>query len=301
MGLWIAIFCLFCGFFLQFLPGFPAKKLAQLGKFYLIYLVLPAMALVHIPPLKLSWNLALAPSSAWLSFLLSWVILGFLGKKYAWKTSLTGCLILVCGLANTSFLGFPIVELLYGKEGLPTAFLIDQGGSFLIVSTVAVLVGSSYGKGEASALGILTNMIQFPPFIFLLLGLLMSYLELSLPNSLVPWLELLGSSIAAVGLGVIGLSITMDTHWIQSKYLWAGLGYRLILTPALIWTVFAAIMPTTSLEFKVIVLENGMAPMITASLLAMEFDLEPRLAALFAGLGIPLSALSLWAWYVGMG
>lgn len=301
MGLWIAIFCLFCGFFLQFLPGFPAKKLAQLGKFYLIYLVLPALALVHIPPLKLSWDLALAPSSAWLSFLLSWAILGFLGKKYEWKNSLTGCLILVCGLANTSFLGFPIVELLYGKEGLPTAFLIDQGGSFLIVSTLAVVVGSSYGKGEATALGILTKMIQFPPFIFLLLGLLMSYLELSLPNSLLPWLELLGSSIAPVGLGVIGLSITLDAHWIQSKYLWAGLAYRLILTPALIWIVYSTMMPTTSLEFKVIVLENGMAPMITASLVAIEFELEPRLAALFAGLGIPLSALSLWAWYVGLG
>lgn len=301
MGLWIAIFCLFCGFFLQFLPGFPAKKLAHLGKFYLIYLVLPALALVHIPPLKLSWDLALAPSSAWLSFLLSWAILGFLGKKYGWKNSLTGCLILVCGLANTSFLGFPIVELAYGKEGLPIALLIDQGGSFLIVSTLAVVVGSRYGKGEASVLGILTKMIQFPPFIFLLLALLMSFLELSLPNSLFPWLEWLGNSIAAVGLGVIGLSITLDAHWIQSKYLWAGLGYRLILTPALIWIVFATIMPTTSLEFKVIVLENGMAPMITASLVAMEFELEPRLAALFSGLGIPLSALSIWAWYVVLG
>lgn len=301
MGLWIAIFCLFCGFLLQFIPGFPAKKLAQFGKFFLIYVVLPALALVHIPPLKLSWDLALAPSSAWLSFLLSWAVLGFLGKKYEWKNSLTGCLILVCGLANTSFMGFPIVELLYGKEGLPTALLIDQGGSFLIVSTLAVVVGTSYGKGEASALGILTKMIQFPPFIFLLLGLLMSYLQLSLPNSLLPWLELLGSSIAPVGLGVIGLSITLDAHWIQSKYLWAGLGYRLILTPALIWIVYSTIMPTTSLEFKVIVLENGMAPMITSSLVAMEFDLEPRLAALFAGLGIPLSALSLWALYVGLG
>ena len=224
MGLWIAIFSLFCGFLLQFIPVFPAKKLANLGKIYLIYLVLPALALVHIPPLTLSWDLALAPASAWFSFFLSWGIFGFLGKKYQWKNSLTGCLILVCGLGNTSFLGFPVLELLYGKESLATAFLIDQGGSFLIVSTLAVVVGSSYGQGKSSPLAILIKMIQFPPFIFLLIGLLMSYLELSLSETLVPWMQVLGSSMAPVALGVIGLSITLDAQWIQSKYLWGWIG-----------------------------------------------------------------------------
>jgi malate permease and related proteins len=301
MGLWIAIFSLFCGFFLQFLPSFPKEKIMEFGKFYLIYLVLPALALLHIPPLDLSWNLGFAPVAAWLSFLLSWCIFGFLGKKYQWSSCLTGCLILVCGLANTSFLGFPIVALLYGKEALATAFLIDQAGSFLIVSTLGVYVGSKYGQGNPSALGTLVKMLKFPPFIFLVLGLLMSLLQLSLPDMLLPVLNVISSSMAPVALGVIGLSITFDKKWIQSKYLWLGLGYRLLLAPAFIWALYAFFMPTSSLVFKVTVLESGMAPMITGSLLAMEFELQPKLAALLAGLGIPLSAITLLIWHFLLG
>jgi predicted permease len=40
---------------------------------------------------------------------------------------LIGCLILTAGLGNTSF-GFPIIEALYGEEGLKTAILVDQPG-----------------------------------------------------------------------------------------------------------------------------------------------------------------------------
>ncbi|MDA1268558.1 MAG: hypothetical protein O2829_05645 [Bacteroidetes bacterium] len=125
---------------------------------------------------------------------------------------MTGCLILVSGLANTSFLGFPIVELIYGKEALAIAFLIDQGGSFLIVSTLGVCIGTKYGHGNPTGLGALIKMIQFPPFIFLVIGLLMSSLQLTLPGMLFPWLQMFSSTMAPVALGVIGLSITFDKN-----------------------------------------------------------------------------------------
>jgi predicted permease len=49
---------------------------------------------------------------------------------------LTGCLILTAGLGNTSFLGFPIIEALYGQEGMKTAILVDQPGTFVVLSTL---------------------------------------------------------------------------------------------------------------------------------------------------------------------
>ncbi len=297
MGLWIAIFSLFGGVALQFLPGFPKEKVAHLGKTYLIYLVLPALALIHIPPLQLTWALLLAPSSAWFTFLLSWGIFAFLGTKLGWEKHLTGCLILVAGLANTSFLGFPIVELLYGKAGLPSAFLIDQGGSFLLVSTLGVWIGARYGNGDRAVVQVLKKMVLFPPFLFLLAGLWMSYFHLTLPVVLLPWLQGVGTSMAPVAMAVIGLTISLDSKWTQNKYLWYGLGYRLLLAPACVWLIYGLILPSDSLTLKVMVLESGMAPMITGALLAMEFGLQPRLATLLAGLGIPLCGMSLVLWH----
>jgi len=301
MGLWIAIFSLFCGLALQFVPAFPKEKVARLGKAYLIYLVLPTLALVHIPPLQFTWGMLLAPSSAWFTFLLSWGIFAFLGTKLGWDKATTGCLILVAGLANTSFLGFPLVELLYGREGLGTAFLIDQGGSFLLVSTVGVYIGSEYGNGDRNPIQVLKKMMLFPPFLFLLAGLLMSYFQLSLPQEILRWLQAVGTSMAPVAMTVIGLTMALDSKWIQNKFLWYGLGYRLLLAPAAVWIIYGLILPVGNLPLKIMVLENGMAPMITGALLAMEFGLQPRLATLLAGLGIPICGITLLLWQYLLG
>lgn len=301
MGLWIAIFSLFCGVALQFFPGFPKEKVALLGKTYLIYLVLPALALIHIPPLQLKWDLVLAPSSAWFTFLLSWIIFAFLGAKAGWDKQTIGCLILVSGLGNTSFLGFPILELLYGKEALPTAFLIDQGGSFLLVSTLGVYIGSRYGNGGSTVPQVLKKIVLFPPFLYLLGALLMSYFRFSLPEMLLPWLQGIGKSMAPIAMAVIGLTLSIDSKWTQNKFLWYGLGYRLLLAPACVWLLYGLLLPSDSLMLKVFVLESGMAPMITGALLAMEFGLQPRLATLLAGLGIPLCGISLLLWQYLLG
>ena len=301
MGLWIAIFSLFCGVALHFFPRFPKEKVALLGKTYLIYLVLPALALIHIPPLQLKWDLVLAPSSAWFTFLLSWIIFAFLGAKAGWDKQTIGCLILVSGLGNTSFLGFPILELLYGKEALPTAFLIDQGGSFLLVSTLGVYIGSRYGNGGSTVPQVLKKIVLFPPFLFLLGALLMSYFRFSLPEMLLPWLQGIGKSMAPIAMAVIGLTLSIDSKWTQNKFLWYGLGYRLLLAPACVWLLYGLLLPSDSLMLKVFVLESGMAPMITGALLAMEFGLQPRLATLLAGLGIPLCGISLLLWQYLLG
>ena len=301
MGLWIAIFSLFCGLALQFIPAFPKETVARIGKNYLIYLALPALALLHIPPLQLKWDLLLAPSSAWFTFLLSWVFFAFLGARLGWDKRTTGCLILVSGLGNTSFLGFPILELLYGKEALGTAFLVDQGGSFLLVSTLGVYIGSKYGNGDSAILQVLKKMILFPPFLLLLGTLVMSYFRLSLPDMLLPWLEGIGMSMAPIAMAVIGLTMSLDRKWTQNNYLWYGLGYRLVLAPACVWLIFGLFLPSDSLTLKVLVLESGMAPMISGALLAMEFGLQPRLATLLAGLGIPLCGITLLLWQFLLG
>jgi predicted permease len=48
------------------------------------------------------------------------------------------------------------------------------------------------------------------------------------------------------------------------------------------------------------VLQNAMAPMVSGAILASEHELDPELAALMVGFGIPLSFLTamLWMWWV---
>lgn len=296
-GAIIAAACLFLGLFLQKLPGFPAKNASDWVQSYLIKIVLPALALLYIPEIKPTWGLLIPISSAWFTFLLSWLLFGLLGKKLNWEKNTTGCLIIVAGLANTSFLGFPIIEGLYGKVGLPTALLIDQGGSFLIVSSLSILVGSIYGNHSESLAKVPLKILKFPPFGFLVGTLVMSIWELETPEPLIPFLQLIGKTMPSMALLAIGLKFSVDRDSLSSRFFWYGLGYRLILAPAVVWLLYRNFIPADSLDLKVTVMESGMAPMITGSIVAMQFGLNPKLASLLSGLGMPISAASLVLWY----
>ncbi|MBA4299198.1 hypothetical protein SAMN03080617_00058 [Algoriphagus alkaliphilus] len=301
IGVILAISSLFLGLFLQKAPGFPRNTASRWVQAYLINMVLPALALLYIPEIKPSWGLLIPISAAWFTFLGSWALFGFLGKKYNWGRNTTGCLIIVAGLANTSFLGFPVIEGLYGKAGLPTALLIDQGGSFLIVSSLSILVGSLYGNHSESLRKVPLKILKFPPFGFLVGTLIMSFLNLNTPELLIPLLQLIGKTMPPMALLAIGLKFTVDRRSLASRFFWYGLGYRLILAPAVVWMIYRNFLPADSLDLKVTVLESGMAPMITGSIVAMKFGLQPRLATLLSGLGMPISAISLLIWYFLLG
>jgi len=293
----IGVFCFSLGLLLQKLPKRTSTAVSKWINKYLFYLVLPALALLHIPPMELSWSVLMPISAAWFTFMLSWVIFGTLGKYFHWDRTLTGCLIIVSGLANTSFMGFPVLEFLYGPEALPTALLIDQAGSFLLVSSMSIVVASIYGTGSSKPKLILLKIISFPPFFMLLASLTMSVFKVSVPDLLLPVLEVIGKTMAPVALIAIGIKLQFDLPSLKSRYFWLGMSYRTILAPALVLLIYSETMEPESLEFKVTVLESGMAPMITGSLVAIEYQLNPKLASQLAGIGLPISLATVLLWH----
>ena len=86
-------------------------------------------------------------------------------------------MIICAGLSNTSFLGFPIIEALYGEEGLKTAIIVDQPGSFVVLSTLGVLVATVYSKGNLSSVQIAKKIAFFPPFVTFCIACLMNVFQ----------------------------------------------------------------------------------------------------------------------------
>ncbi|NVJ87135.1 MAG: AEC family transporter [Algoriphagus sp.] len=297
----IAFLFLLLGLYGQRRPGFPVEKAIKWVNSYLFNLVLPAIALLYIPSIKPRWELLIPISAAWLTFFLSWLIFGILGRLLHWSPQVIGCLSIVAGLANTSFLGFPVVEALYGKEGLPIALLMDQGGSFLLVSSIAIILGAIYSHQSGDFRQIPWKILKFPPFGFLIGTLIMSLLGWKTPEFLLPFLSLIGKTMAPVALLAIGLRFRVEKADLTSGYFWMGLGYRLILAPAIIYVLYQNFMDSDDLNFKVTVLESAMAPMITGSIVAINYNLAPRLAALLSGLGMVVSLITLGFWYFFLG
>nr|WP_315223250.1 AEC family transporter [uncultured Flavobacterium sp.] len=288
------------GLILQHIKRFPTHIYKVLNKI-VVYICLPALSLYHIPKIKWDNNLLFPIASGWIVFVLAFVFFHFLGKKMGWSNKLIGCLILTAGLSNSSFLGYPIIEALYGKEGLKTAILVDQPGTFVVVSTLGIFVAAFYSKGSPNASEIIKKVLLFPPFLAFLTACLMNVMQYQFDTNIQYGLLKIGSFVTPLALTSVGLQLQFDRksrHW---KFLRLGLFYKLIFAPALILFLYIFVLNKHSEEIKITIMQMAMAPMITGAILASSYGLKPKLSSMMIGFGIPLSFLTLVIWYFVVG
>jgi len=287
---------LIIGITLQKVRAIPVKTAGWLNT-YLIYIVLPIIAILYIPVIELSPDLLLPALAAWICFFASWLFMHMIGNFLHWKKTTTGCLIITGGLANTSFLGFPIIEALYGVEGLQIALIVDQPGSFLIVSSLAIIVAAMYGEDKVRKRDISKRILLFPPFLFFLISISMNLMNLQVGGFFKEFFLLIAWTLTPVALIAVGMQIKIRRNSLSGSPLWVGLGFSLVIAPALIYFIIGTVLNFEGLVFKIAVLEIAMPPMITASIIAITYNLNKGLASLMVGVGIAVSALTLPLWY----
>ncbi|MWB96442.1 AEC family transporter [Flavobacterium sp. GA093] len=292
----LIFFFLALGLLLQHIRQFPTHAYKILNKI-VIYVCLPALSLYHIPRIKWDNTLLYPIASGWIVFILAFVFFHFLGKKLGWSNKLIGCLILTAGLSNSSFLGYPIIEALYGKEGLKTAILVDQPGTFVVVSTLGVFVAAFYSKGNPNAFGIIKKVLFFPPFLAFLAACVMNVFQIEFDTNIQSGLLKVGSFVTPLALTSVGLQLHFDRksqHW---KFLRLGLFYKLIFAPLFILVLYVFVLNHRSEEIKITIMQMAMAPMITGAILASTHGLKPKLSSMMIGFGIPISFITLAIWY----
>lgn len=288
--------CMLLGLLLKRVKDFPVLSYKTLNQF-VIYIALPSIALYYIPKLEISSKLLFPLGVAWLGFALSYLFFSAVGRAFGWSRKLTGCLIITAGLGNTSFVGFPIIEALYGEKGLETAVIVDQPGSFVVVSTLAVLVATLYSRGTASASAIAKKILFFPPFVAFAISCILNVLNVDFPEILQSVFQRLGSTVTPIALVSVGMQLEFDSksrHW---KFLTLGLFFKLLLMPAFFYLLYVSILKGSGLEVQVSLLEAAMAPMITGTIVASSYGLKPKLSSMMIGFGIPISFITLIFWY----
>ncbi|PZR23420.1 MAG: transporter [Flavobacterium psychrophilum] len=288
--------CLFAGIALQRVKAVPANAHTALNQF-VINISLPALALYYIPKIEISSKLLYPLGAGWIGFLLAWAFFGGLGKWLGWPKRLIGCLILTGGLSNTSFVGFPIIEALYGKKGLETAIIVDQPGTFVVIATLGIVVAVAYSKDVTGASSLFKKILVFPPFVAFFIGTVMNICGYDFADIVQSVFQKLSTTVTPVALVAVGLQLKIqrrNKHW---GFLSLGLFYKLILMPAVLLLLYKVILGGKGMEIEVSIMEAAMAPMISAAILASSHGLKPKLAGMMIGVGIPLSFITLAFWY----
>ena len=97
------------GFLAQKIKAIPASTSGWLNKF-ILYISLPAIIFLKARDIPLTQEAIIPISMPVVSFIFSFLVFHFWGTYKKWPKDKIGCLILLGGLGNTSFLGFPLIE-----------------------------------------------------------------------------------------------------------------------------------------------------------------------------------------------
>jgi predicted permease len=198
------------------------------------------------------------------------------------------------GLANTSFVGLPMIEAFFGAPDMATGIVIDQLGTYLVLSTLGVMVAAFYSAEPASTGALLKRIGQFPPLIALVAALVLMPLEIP------PWvsdaLKRLGDTLAPLALVSVGLQLRLDQTDGNGVPLALGLGFKLLIVPVVIAVIYLGILHDSDETSRVTVFESAMGPQIGGAIVAAQYGLNPPLVSLMVGVGIVLSFLTLPLW-----
>jgi predicted permease len=274
----------------------PIQNLANLLNKFVIYLSLPAMILITIPNIELNQERIVPIYIAWGVILISAIIVLLVSKYMNFSKEITGSLMLVSVLTNSSFVGIPLITGYLGDASLPYIIIYDQFGTFLALATYGTFVTAYYtSQSKISLKEIALKVILFPPFAFLIISLFLQGIEFH--SFIQNTLQILAATIVPFALIAVGLQLKFKLRKEDIQPFTVSLTIKLLLAP-----IFAILIAKTfgwsGYIINISILEAAMPPMITAAAMASMVGLAPRLSNAIVGYGIPLSFFSSYLVYL---
>jgi len=289
----LILFCIGAGFFLRRSKILPADGYKSLN-IWVIYVGLPAMAFKYLPHLIWSSTLWVAIASPILLFAGSIIFFKILACFLTWSRRTTHSLILIAGLSNTSFIGFPLVASYFGDSHLKWAIISDQT-TFFLLATVGIWVAlRGTGKQAMPTTFFVKRILTFPPLLGFLAALILpSFIDVS---PIEPFFHSLAATVSPIALFSVGMQLSFNFYKAERSAIFTALSYKLILGPATLILLFH-FLDLDSAIVRVATFEMAMPCLVSTSLILQEFKLNSKLGNAIIGLSIFVGLLTTYGAY----
>lgn len=293
-GLIFIFVCITVGKILSRLTN-PQELIRSLN-LLVVRVALPALILDKIHTIDLAGDAFFPIMTPWIGFMVAIAAVYLIKLFIPMSKVTTGCLIVLCGTSNTSFVGFPLVHALLGDEALNTAIIVDQS-NLIALFTLGILAANIYAGQNVNFKQMLIRILIYPPVIALILGVLLR--PFTYPEAVQYTLSTFGALLTPLTMLSIGCSLTLPRDRSMIKFISIGLTIKLILMPLVIallaMFVFTNLSPLTA---AVSIMQVGMAPMVMAVIIAADKNLNPDLANFLTSIGIPISFITVVLWNI---
>lgn len=259
---------------------------------------LPALIFLAVHDVAPRQALLALPALAWVAVVAS-LLLGWAASlAFGLARGEAGVVMLAMAFGNTTYLGYPAVEALYGRDHLAFAIWYDQLGATLAATTVGALVAFRLGTAGGGVGAVARRLLAFPPLWAVALGLATTGLALPIPLREV--LARVGELTVPLMLLALGCALRPEGLLARWKPLAAVSAYKLVAMPALVW-LGARAMGLPADMARVAVIEAATPVMFYALVLAQAGGLATALMAdlVMASTLLALITLPLWGWWLG--
>jgi predicted permease len=225
-----------------------------------------------------------------------------LARMARFPRAMAAVFVLTVVFSNTAFMGFPVVQTLYGDAGLAQAVLLDQLGMEPLAFTLGAVIAANAVEGARIPWKQeLAKLARFPPLVTLAAALLWRLLGgphvPPWPDTLLRWVGAATVPLVMVSLGLVLRLQALRQAWRPAVLI---VFLRLIVAPSLGWGA-SRLAGLTHLQVAITTLELGMPAMMFTFMLALRYQLDAELSAGFITATLLGSAISLPLWAALLG
>jgi len=289
------------------LLGFILKKTGiateEHGKFLArlaFYITIPAVIFITITSIEVNFSLLSFPLIILIYSSIIWGLTYFIIFKKS-KDQKGLYLLTILGF-NVHNFGFPIVEGIWGSVGLSYLAMWGAGNSIIVFGLLYILAAkySPENLSLSSGKQVLYQLLHSIPLLTLILAILISLLNISIPIVINDFSQILARANSAIVLLLLGILLDFKI----SKEKWIDITNILVIRYVfgiLIGLILFWLLPFDHF-LRIIILISLILPVgLSITTYAVEFDHDLQLIGIITNLSIIISFFLIWALLIILG
>jgi predicted permease len=263
-----------------------ARALARGTLTVMLYALVPFVAYVNIAHLHITTGVGAGLGLAYLEIATVGTLAWLLGRRvFDLPSPAVGGLICVVILANTAYLGLPLVVTVLGASQLPFGIAFDQLVSSPTLFTAGFGIGAAFGTeaGDSPRQRLRAFITRNPPLLAVVAGLIVP--AAAAPSVLVHISHVVALALLPLGFFVLGVNLAYehgDGRWplpALDRVTVAAVGLRMLVAPLLLFAFSRATVAIPSAYL----LQAAMPSAINSLLVGHAYGLDLRVISAAIG------------------
>ena len=207
--------------------------------------------------------------------LLSWIA----GRMLKLPPKTLGVFIMMCGISNTLFIGYPMCMELFGEKSIPYVMVYYMVSAIFTQGVGLPLIRFS-GEGEHLSSRVFLKLLRTPPFIGIVIGIILVCFDIPVPGLIMSYGKYMNQMVTPLALLVTGeiiYTIGLDRLRLN-RTIALVLLFRFLLAPVLCYLLCLGF-HVSGLAMRVFLVQAAMPIVTQTTVAASEYGADEEIAA----------------------